>query len=197
MELYYNQSYYFMKRLIALVFLVIFSPLFLILYFLVRVTSKGPFIYKQKRMGKDNKPFDIYKIRTMVVDAESLKSKIYHLNEADGPVFKIQNDPRYTKFGYFLAHNGLDETPQLINIVKGEMAFIGPRPLPIEEAKKVQKKYEQRFSVLPGISSLWVVEGTDHTDFDRWMKLDLEYVKNKGLWYDIKIAIKTIWLLIK
>lgn len=131
----------------------------------------------------------------MVVDAENLKSKIQNLNEADGPVFKIRNDPRYTKFGYFLAHSGLDELLQLINIVKGEMAFIGPRPLPVEEAKKVPKKYERRFSVLPGISSLWVVEGTNHRDFNKWMMLDLEYVKKKSFWYDIKITIKTINLL--
>ena len=133
----------------------------------------------------------------MVVGAEDLRSKIYHLNEADSPVFKIKNDPRYTKFGRFLAHSGLDELPQLINIVKGEMVFVGPRPLPIEEAKKVPKKYYTRFSVLPGLSSLWVIKGTDHSDFDRWMKLDLEYVKDKSFWYDSKITIKTIWLLIK
>ena len=133
----------------------------------------------------------------MVDSAENLRSKIYHLNEADGPVFKIYNDPRYTKFGRFLAHSGLDELLQLVNIIKGEMAFIGPRPLPIEEANKVPKKYKLRFSILPGLSSLWVVKGTDHSNFDKWMELDLEYVKNKKFWYDIKISLQTIYLLIK
>jgi len=133
----------------------------------------------------------------MIDSAEDLKSKIYHLNEADGPVFKIHNDPRYTKFGRFLAHSGLDELPQLGNIIKGEMNFVGPRPLPVEEANKVPKIYEGRFSVLPGLSSLWVIKGTDHSSFKKWMELDLEYVKNKNFWYDLKITVKTIWLLMR
>lgn len=133
----------------------------------------------------------------MVGNAENLKSKICHLNEADGPVFKIHNDPRYTKFGRFLAHSGLDELLQLINIVRGEMDFVGPRPLPVEEAKKVPKKYDRRFFVLPGISSLWVIKGTNHSSFNSWMKLDLEYIENKSFWYNFVIVIKTIWLLAK
>ena len=133
----------------------------------------------------------------MIEDAENQKSKVQNLNEADGPVFKIHDDPRYTKFGRFLAHSGLDELPQLINIVKGEMSFVGPRPLPVAEAKKVPKKYEPRFSVLPGMSSLWVIKGTDHSSFDRWMELDLEYVKNRSFWYDFVIVIKTLLLLAK
>ena len=185
-----------MQRFIALIILILISPLLLILFVIVKLTSKGPFIFKQKRWGRDKKPFYIYKIRTMVDRAEDLKSKIYHLNEADGPVFKIHNDPRYTKFGHFLAHSGLDELPQLVNILKGEMAFIGPRPMPIEEACQVPNKYQARFSVLPGLSSLWVIKGTDHSDFGKWMKLDLEYIKNKSFWYDLKIAFKTIFLLI-
>ena len=185
-----------MERLIALIFLILFSPLLLVLYFIVKLTSKGSFIFKQKRWGKDKKPFFIYKIRTMVDGAEDLSSRIYHLNEADGPVFKIHDDPRYTKFGRFLAHSGLDELPQLINIIKGEMAFIGPRPLPVEEAIIVPKKYERRFSILPGLSSLWVIKGTDHSSFKKWMEFDLEYVKNRNVWYDFAIAIKTICMLI-
>src|SRR3990167_10969761 len=157
-----------MQRILAFVLLVISLPLLTILWILVKLTSKGPFIFKQKRWGKDKRPFYIYKIRTMVENAEYLQSKIQNLNEADGPAFKIAKDPRYTKFGRFLARAGLDELLQLVNIVKGEMAFVGPRPLPIAEAKKVPKKYDRRFSVLPGITSLWVVEGTDHHDFDRW-----------------------------
>jgi len=185
------------QHLTALFLLILLSPLLLILFIIVKLTSRGPFVFKQKRSGKDKKSFMIYKIRTMVEDAENLKFEIQNLNEADGPVFKIHNDPRYTKFGRFLAHTGLDELLQLINIVKGEMAFIGPRPLPIEEAKKVPKKYDQRFSVLPGLSSLWVIRGTDHKNFNKWMELDLEYVKNKSFWYDFVIVIKTLLLLAK
>ena len=167
------------------------------MFFLVKLTSKGPFIFKQKRLGKDKKRFFIYKIRTMIENAEDLKSKIYHLNEADGPVFKVHNDPRYTKIGQWLAHTGLDELSQLINIIKGEMSFVGPRPLPVNEANKVPKIYERRFSVLPGLSSLWVVKGTDHSDFNKWMRLDLEYVKNRSFWYDIKIILQTAILILK
>lgn len=187
----------FFERLTALVFLIILSPVFLIIAFLIKITSKGPVFFYQKRAGLNKKPFTIYKFRTMIEKAENLKKKYQHLNQADGPVFKIANDPRYTKIGKVLGHSGLDELPQLINILKGEMAFIGPRPLPVKEAAKVPKKYEKRFSVLPGISSLWVAEGTDHSDFDNWMKLDLEYVKRKSLWYDFSIILRTIFLIVK
>jgi len=186
-----------MQKAIAFLLLILLSPVFFLLYFPVVLTSKGGFIFRQRRWGKNRRPFDIYKIRTMVAGAQKQKSKLKKLNEADGPVFKISKDPRYTEIGYFLAHTGLDELPQLWNIAKGEMAFVGPRPLPVDEAKKISKKYEKRFSVLPGISSLWVIEGTDHSNFDHWMELDLEYVKKKGFWYDLKIVIKTMLLLIR
>lgn len=179
------------QRLLALIILFFSLPLLGVLFLAVKLTSKGPFLFKQKRLGKDKKPFFIYKIRTMVEGAEKLKAKLSHLNEADGPVFKIYNDPRYTKIGHFLAHSGLDELPQLFNIIKGEMAFVGPRPLPVEEAEKIPKKYEKRFSVLPGITSLWVIRGASHHCFTRWMEDDLEYLKNKSFWYDLKIAAAT------
>ncbi|MCL4364045.1 sugar transferase [Patescibacteria group bacterium] len=186
-----------MQRILALCLLILFLPFFVLLFLIVKLTSKGSFLFKQKRLGKDKKPFYIYKIRTMVIDAENKKSGLKDKNEADGPVFKIRNDPRYTKFGCFLAHSGLDELPQLWNIVRGEMAFVGPRPFPIEESSKIPEKYQQRFTVLPGISSLWVIGGTDHKNFDRWMELDLEYIEKKSLWYDIKITAQTVSILLK
>ncbi len=186
-----------LEKFIALIILFLSLPLLVILFLLVKITSKGPFIFKQKRLGKDKKPFFIYKIRTMVENAEKLKAKIKHRNEADGPVFKIADDPRYTKVGKFLAKTGLDELPQLINILKGEMSFVGPRPLPVEEALKVPKKYEKRFSVLPGITSLWVVKGAYHHSFKNWMIDDLEYVKNKSFWYDLKIGFLTTIFIIR
>ncbi len=154
--------------------------------------SQGPFIFEQKRAGKNKKPFTLYKIRTMVVNAENIKSKISNLNEADGPVFKIKNDPRYTKIGKFLSHTGLDEIPQLINVIKGEMDFVGPRPLPVDEANKVPKKYERRFSILPGITSLWIIRGAHNLTFDQWMKLDMEYVVKKSISYDSEIFLTTL-----
>ncbi len=182
---------------VAFILLIVCVPLFLLLYILVKTTSKGSFIFEQKRLGKNKKPFWLYKIRTMVINAENLKSKIQNLNEADGPVFKIRNDPRYTKIGKFISHTGLDELPQLVNIIKGEMSFVGPRPLPVEEALKVPKKYERRFYVLPGITSSWVVKGSHKLSFDQWMKLDLEYIEKKSLWYDLQIASQTIILILK
>ena len=150
-----------------------------------------------KWQGKDEKIFTLYKIRTMIDGAEELKDKYRHLNEADGPVFKIRHDPRYTKIGKFLAHTGLDEIPQLINIIKGEISFVGPRPLPVEEGLRVPEIYEKRFSVLPGITSAWIVKGAHKLTFAQWMKLDLEYVKNKSFWYDIEILISTALLILK
>ena len=181
-----------MERLFALLLLILFSPLLAILYIIVKLTYNGPFLFKQLRIGKDKKPFWIYKIRTMVEDAEKLKEKFRHLNQADGPVFKIYNDPRFTPIGRIIARFGLDELPQLINVVKGEMNFVGPRPFPIDEAKKIPKKYEIRFSVKPGIFSSWVASGAFHNNFKKWMELDLMDVKNKSFWYDLKIIIKSV-----
>lgn len=133
----------------------------------------------------------------MLPDAESLQSKYKYRNEADGPVFKIQNDPRFTTMGKWLARSGLDELPQLFNIIKGDMAFVGPRPLPVNEASKIPKKYHKRFSVLPGITSLWVIKGTHNLSFDEWMKLDIEYINKKSLQHDLAICKKTLSLLIR
>ena len=185
------------EKLLALFLLIFFSPVFFILYILIKLTSQGPFFFKQLRVGKNKKPFLIYKIRTMVENAEDLKEKIKHLNQADGPVFKVYDDPRFTKIGRFLAKIGIDELPQLINIVKGQMSFVGPRPFPLDEAKKIPKKYEKRFFVLPGIFSSWVAYGAFHNDFKKWMELDLKDVENKSFWYDLKIVIRSVGFVLK
>lgn len=187
---------YILYRFIALLLLIILLPLFFVLFILVKVTSSGPFIFRQKRMGKDRKIFTLYKIRTMIKDADWQKKRYLHLNEADGPVFKIRNDPRFTRVGKFLTHTGLDELPQLINIVKGEMSFVGSRPLPVDEAKKIPVKYAKRFSVLPGMTSLWVIRGSHALSFRKWMESDLEYIDRKSVWLDIKIIFLTISRLI-
>jgi lipopolysaccharide/colanic/teichoic acid biosynthesis glycosyltransferase len=187
----------FFEKLLAFSLLLILSPLFLILYLAVKLTSKGPFLFKQWRLGKNEKPFLIYKIRTMTVEAEKLKEKYHHLNQADGPVFKIYDDPRFTKIGRIISRLGLDEVPQLINIFKGEMSFVGPRPLPVDEANKIPKKYQKRFLVKPGIVSSWVAEGAFHNDFHRWMKLDLQDVEKKSFWYDLKIIAKSVKFWVK
>ncbi len=188
---------YILYRIIALLFLILLIPIFVILYVLVKLTSRGPFIFKQKRMGKNKKIFTIYKIRTMAEDAEKLRAKLKDKNEADWPAFKIHNDPRYTSIGKIISHTAFDELPQLVNVLKGEMSFVGPRPLPIEEAKNVPKKYDLRFSVLPGMTSPWIVQGADHRSFRKWMQLDMEYTKNKSLLYDVRILSYTTLMVIK
>jgi lipopolysaccharide/colanic/teichoic acid biosynthesis glycosyltransferase len=133
----------------------------------------------------------------MRVGSEKLQRKYQTLNEADGPVFKITNDPRYTKFGKHLSRTGIDELLQLINIIKGEMDFVGPRPLPINEARKIPNKYAQRFSQLPGITSSWVVKGAHSLPFNRWMELDLEDIRKKSVKYDLNIGYETIRMVMK
>lgn len=123
-------------------------------------------------------------------------AKLSGLNEADGPVFKIKDDPRFFKIGKFLSHTGLDELPQLINVLKGDMALIGPRPLPVDEAMKIEKKYQKRTDVLPGIISPWVINGHHKMKFDEWMRSDIEYIKNKSFLTDINLVFKAFFLLI-
>ncbi len=185
-----------MQRLCALILLIIISPLLALIYALIKLDSKGPFVFRQKRAGKNQQPFWLYKIRTMKLGAEKQQNELKAENEADGPVFKIHHDPRYTRAGRFISHTGLDELLQLVNIVKGEMAFVGPRPLPIHEAKAVPKKYQARFQALPGITSLWVIKGAQHQNFAKWMSDDLEYVNKRSLWLDLKITVKSLKMLI-
>ncbi len=184
-------------RLIAFLMLIFFLPFFLFFYLLMKITSKGSFIFKQKRLGKNKKEFIMYKIRTMINEAEQKKEDYRYLNEVDGPVFKIRNDPRYTRMGKFLSHTGLDELPQLVNIIKGEMTYVGPRPLPVAEGVEISNQYQGRFSVLPGMTSPWIVSGAHKLSFDQWMKLDLEYVKNQSFLYDTKIFFKTAFLVFR
>lgn len=185
------------SKILAFLLLIILSPVLFLLFILVKTTSQGPFIFKQMRAGKNKKIFFIYKMRSMVTNAENVRKNYIHLNEANGPVFKIANDPRYTKIGRILSKTGFDELPQLINIIRGEMSFVGPRPLLINESNKIPKKYQKRFTVLPGITSLWVIKGSHNLSFKEWMELDMFYVKNHSLLLDLYIVLNTIILLSK
>jgi len=180
-----------LERLSAIILLILSLPVLAILYIIVKLDSKGPFLFLQLRMGKDRRPFWMYKIRTMVQRAESLKPKVQSLNEADGPVFKIKNDPRYTRIGKYLSRIAIDELPQLINIMEGTMSFVGPRPLPLSEAQHIPKKYEKRFSVLPGMTSEWIIQGAHELSFKRWMELDCQYAKKWTIWENISILLRT------
>ena len=177
--------------------LILFSPLIATIAALIKITSSGSPFFTQKRVGKNGSILTFIKFRTMGKLAERQKGRLLHLNEADGPVFKIRNDPRYTKIGKFLAHTGLDELPQLINVLKGEMSLVGPRPLPVSEARKIPKKYKIRESIKPGITSNWVIKGSHFLSFEEWMKLDEEYVRNASIYEDVRILFNTVTTLLQ
>lgn len=176
--------------LLYLLLLCILLPLFFVISVAIFVTSRTPIFYKQKRVGEGGKIFELLKFRTMHTNADNVKSKLTKLNEASGPVFKIYDDPRFTPIGKFLSHTGLDELPQLINIVKGDMNLMGPRPLPVEEAKKLADWQLKRHHIKPGIISPWIVDSYHSTSFDAWMKSDIQYIKNKNLLYDSILLLK-------
>lgn len=159
---------------------------------LVAFVDGFPVFYRQKRTGLNGNPFTMYKFRTMVVDAETMQKKYARQNEADGPVFKIREDPRFTYLGKFLSHTGLDELPQLVNVVRGEMALFGPRPLPVAEAAKLTKRQQERHKIKPGIISPWIFEGYHSRPFNEWMKSDIAYAKDKSLWYDCGLFGKAV-----
>ena len=184
--------------LLSLLFFLFLWPILLIISLLIKFSSPGPIIFKQKRTGKNGQPFIMYKFRSMVNDAEKLKEKYQKINEADGPVFKIDNDPRFTKIGKKLSHTGLDEFPQIFNILKGEMSLVGPRPLPINEEAKIKIKYQtQRRKAKPGLVSSWLIKGGHDLSFEQWMKLDLEDIEKSNLVYDLNIIIKSLILVLK
>ncbi len=173
-----------MNRIFIFFILIIAFPLMGIVAILIALVDGFPVFYRQRRIGLRGKPFTMYKFRTMVVGADGLQKKYVRQNEADGPVFKIRDDPRFTRTGRFLSHTGLDELPQLINVIRGEMALFGPRPLPTAEADKLTKWQQKRHRTKPGIMSPWVLEGYHSRPFDEWMKSDIRYAKEKSLWYD-------------
>jgi exopolysaccharide biosynthesis polyprenyl glycosylphosphotransferase len=183
---------------LALAALIILLPLLLLAAALVLLTSPGPVLFAQKRVGLHKREFLVYKFRTMVVGAEEKLKEIEHLNEVSGPVFKIKNDPRITTVGKFLRKTSIDELPQLINVLKGDMSLVGPRPLPIRDYAGFSEDWQRRrFSVRPGITCLWQVSGRNDISFDRWMELDLQYIDKWSLWLDLQILLRTIPAVLK
>ncbi len=188
------------KRLFDIVFsligLVVFAPIICLLTMLIFVSSGAPVYFIQKRIGMNRNVFKIIKFRTMQRNANENQYKYRGLNEADGPVFKIYNDPRFTTIGKILSRFGLDELPQLVNVIKGDMSLVGPRPLPVNEANRLTKSQKVRELVKPGITSSWVIEGSHKLSFKEWMDLDRKYVENASFGKDIKIIIKTLIMLL-
>lgn len=181
-------------RVGALALLVISLPFWLIAAVGVRLSSPGPVFFRQERCGRYGHPFWMWKFRTMHVDAESQREALEAANELEGPAFKLRDDPRVFGFGKFLRRMSIDELPQLINVIKGEMSLVGPRPLPVYEIKKIEKHAQRRrLSVKPGLTCLWQVTGRNGIrSFDEWVALDLQYIDNWSLWLDAKILWQTV-----
>ena len=190
----------FVKRtmdiVIGLFALVLFSPIMLLSALLIKVMSPGPVLFKQTRIGLKGRKFTLYKFRSMVAGAEKIRRNLLKQNEMDGPVFKIQKDPRITPIGQILRRTSIDELPQLLNVLKGDMSIVGPRPpLPVE-VEMYEAWQRRRLSLKPGITCIWQVSGRNKIAFERWMEMDLEYIDNWSLFLDIKILVKTFFVVL-
>ncbi|WFB45246.1 sugar transferase [Clostridium perfringens] len=195
-----NRIYSFLKRVIDIFGagfgLIILSPIFLIVAIAIKFEdSKGSVLFSQKRVGQYSREFNMYKFRSMVSNAEELKAKLMEQNEMSGPMFKMKHDPRITKVGKFIRKTSIDELPQLINILKGEMSLVGPRPSLPKEVAKFEPWMLERLEVKPGLTCYWQVMGRNDIDFEDWMKLDIKYVHDRNLWLDIKLIFKTFFVL--
>jgi exopolysaccharide biosynthesis polyprenyl glycosylphosphotransferase len=179
--------------LLSLFLLTVFSPLLLVSVVLIKSSSPGPAFFVQERVGLNKRRFRLYKFRTMIADAEKKLAELEDLNEMSGPVFKIKNDPRITPIGKFFRRTSIDELPQLYNVLIGDMSLVGPRALPVRDYNGFdQDWHRRRFSVRPGITCLWQINGRNNIPFGKWMELDLEYIDKWSLWLDFKILLKTI-----
>lgn len=191
--------YEVIKRVIdvvcSFVGVLVLSPLFVVIAIIIKFTSKGPVFFSQKRVGRDGKEFKMYKFRSMVVNAEELKEKLAAQNEMSGPMFKMKDDPRVTKVGKFIRKTSIDELPQLLNVLKGDMSLVGPRPSLPKEVAQFEDWMYRRLEVKPGLTCYWQVSGRNNIDFEDWMKLDIRYVDERNLWIDIKLIFKTVGVL--
>lgn len=188
-------GYCFLKRTMDVVCssigLIILSPIFLVTVILIRLESEGNSIFSQERVGKNGKKFRMYKFRSMVVNAEELKDKLSAKNEMTGPMFKMKEDPRVTKVGRFIRKTSIDELPQLVNVLKGEMSLVGPRPSLPKEVIKFEDWMMERLTVKPGLTCYWQVSGRSDIGFEDWMRLDVKYVRERNTLVDIKLVLKT------
>ena len=193
-----NSTYNMLARLIGLSLFILLLPVYLVLGLLIWMFEGLPIFFVQQRVGKGGRIFKMYKFRSMIRGADKLQKDYRNSNEADGPVFKIHDDPRLTKIGKFIFHTGLDELPQLLNIVLGDMELIGPRPLPADEECQIDKRIRDiRRSVRPGIVSPWIFDGYHKLKFNEWMRCDANYVKRKSISFDLALTLKGLFFLIK
>jgi exopolysaccharide biosynthesis polyprenyl glycosylphosphotransferase len=187
---------YTLDRVLAFIAIIILSPIFIAISVLIKITSKGGILYKQERIGLNGKPFSMLKFRTMFENADKIKEELNHLNKMDKVVFKIKDDPRITKIGKILRRFSLDESPQLFNVLKGDMSLVGPRPPLAEEVRRYQDWQRKRLSIKPGLTCIWLIRGRSDLPFEEWMRLDLEYINNWSLSLDFFIFVKSIPVLI-
>ena len=176
----------------ASIALLFFAPVVLIATIALRLDSRGAALYKSKRIGKNGREFTFYKLRSMHTGADAERALLMHLNEVDGPVFKLRRDPRVTRVGQFLRSSSIDELPQLFNVLKGDMSLVGPRPPLPEEVDKYEAWQRRRLDVKPGITCLWQISGRSRLGFDEWMRLDLEYIRRQSLATDLRILVRTV-----
>jgi exopolysaccharide biosynthesis polyprenyl glycosylphosphotransferase len=180
------------------ILLIICAPLFAMVAVIIKLTTKGPVFFRQDRIGFNKRIFVIYKFRTMIPDADRMQPQLALLNEVSGPVFKIRNDPRITSVGAVLRKTSIDELPQLFNVLNGTMSMVGPRPLPVRDYKGFSEDWQRRrFSVRPGITCLWQINGRSAVPFKRWMEMDLEYIDQWSLWLDLRILVRTLPAVLK
>ena len=192
--------YHAVKRLFDVVAsaygLILLSPLFLLLIILIKSEDGGPAFYSQERIGKNEKPFKMWKFRSMVVDADKMLDKLEDQNEIDGAMFKIKDDPRITKIGHVIRKYSLDELPQLWNVLIGDMSLVGPRPPLPSEVEEYTDYDKQRLTVMPGCTGLWQVTKRNEADFDEMVWLDIVYINHSGVFEDLKLIVKTVLVMI-
>jgi exopolysaccharide biosynthesis polyprenyl glycosylphosphotransferase len=182
----------------SLVLLILLAPLFLVVAALIKLTSPGPVLFAQQRVGLNKRHFTMFKFRTMVPRAEAVQEDLLHLNEMTGPVFKIKNDPRITTLGRILRKTSIDELPQLFNVLKGDMSLVGPRAMSVRDYQFFSEDWQRRrFSVPPGITCLWQIQGRNTVPFEQWMVLDMQYIDGWSFWLDLKILALTIPAVLK
>jgi lipopolysaccharide/colanic/teichoic acid biosynthesis glycosyltransferase len=189
-------SYRVVKRLFDLVvggaIVILVGPLLPLVAIMIKLDSDGPVFYRQDRVGKGCRPFKFYKFRSMYVEADRRQAELAKENELDGPVFKMRVDPRVTAVGRFLRRSSMDEIPQVLNVLRGDMSIVGPRPPLPGEVSRYSAAHRRRLEVKPGITCLWQISGRSHIGFEEWMRLDMEYLRTRGLWTDFLIFVKTI-----
>ena len=198
--IYHNKWGLRLKRvfdiLLSLAVIVILAPIFVLIAAAIKLDSKGPIIWAQQRVGLLGKTFYMFKFRTMYIDAEERLTGIEHLNEASGPIYKITSDPRITRVGKLLRKTSVDELPQLINVLRGDMSIVGPRPISLRDQELFKSGWlKTRIFMRPGITCLWQISGRSNLPFEKWIELDIQYIKEWSLWLDFVILLKSIFSL--